>query len=273
MSNPTLKRGSQHRVDIERVQLALNDLGFNVDLDGHFGPGLEKALCELQEAEGLTPDGVVGDKTWEILADKSPHACPIELDTSGLGGFRGDLHWLHQWEGHAGKPYWPKGKSGVTLDPGLDLGHADPMLVEKVCGPVLSEAGMTALRSVLGKKGEDAQKVLDETPDLASIRILRTTAARLLPQVAQPYWSQLCKSFEALASPSTPASVQTAMLSLGYNRGTANRDLEALKEPIGRGDWQTVADLIGNMQQDHKLEGIRKRRRAEGDLIRAALAS
>lgn len=27
----------------------------------------------------------------------------------GLPGFRGDLSWLHDREGHVGRPYWPEG--------------------------------------------------------------------------------------------------------------------------------------------------------------------
>jgi GH24 family phage-related lysozyme (muramidase) len=63
-------------------------------------------------------------------------------------------------------------------------------------------------------------------------------------------------------------SVQTALLSIGYNRGTGNKDLEVLKQPIQDKDWAEVSNLIGTMQQDHSLEGIRKRRRMEANLIK-----
>lgn len=273
MKNPILKRGSRCYGDVERLQLALIDCGYAVDLDAQFGPGVEKAVCALQESEGLPADGVVDGPTWDVLATKSPHACPLELDTTGLHNFRGNLHWLHQWEGHAGRPYWPGGVSGVTLDPGLDLGHADPELVERVCGTSLDADAMACLHKVLGLKGDAAREALDAEPALGNIRILRNTAARFLPIVAKPYWDHLCRRFDALASPSVPASVQTALLSLGYNRGPGNRGLEPLAEPLSRGDWLGVADVIGAMQQDHQLEGIRRRRQAEAALIRDAVVS
>lgn len=35
--------------------------------DGIFGPLTEEAVKELQKAKGLTPDGVVGARTWAAL--------------------------------------------------------------------------------------------------------------------------------------------------------------------------------------------------------------
>ena len=61
------------------------------------------------------------------------------------------------------------------------------------------------------------------------------------------------------------------MLSISYNRGAGNRALGVVGEPIENKDWAKVADTIASMQQDHKLEGIRKRRRMEGELIRTEL--
>ena len=70
-----------------------------------------------------------------------------------------------------------------------------------------------------------------------------------------------------LNNPETPGSVQIALLSLAFNRGYNNAGLEVLKSPIKQGDWLQCASLISGMQQDHQLEGIRKRRQREGRLI------
>ena len=59
------------------------------------------------------------------------------------------------------------------------------------------------------------------------------------------------------------------LLSLAYNRGAQNQALDLLEDPLATGNWTTVADIIGGMQQDHSLAGIRLRRRLEAALIRS----
>jgi hypothetical protein len=90
-----------------------------------------------------------------------------------LQSFHGDIAWVHAREGYAGKAYWPAGQSGVTLDPGIDLGYAAVALVEQLYAPVLSAEQWTAVQSVYGLKGEAAQAVLAVNAALRSIRISR----------------------------------------------------------------------------------------------------
>ena len=92
------------------------------------------------------------------------------------------------------------------------------------------------------------------------------------PYVIEPYWVAISRRFPILQEADTPGSVQTALLSLAYNRGSRNRGLAPLEEPLKNKEWGHVADLIGGMQQDHRLEGIRKRRRMEADLIRKEIS-
>jgi GH24 family phage-related lysozyme (muramidase) len=66
---------------------------------------------------------------------------------------------------------------------------------------------------------------------------------------------------------SCPGAVHTALLSLAFNRGPNNNALECLHAPLAQQDWQACATEIGNMQQDHALAGIRKRRKMEAELI------
>jgi GH24 family phage-related lysozyme (muramidase) len=138
--------------------------------------------------------------------------------------------------------------------------------------PRLSPEHDAAVRDVLGKKGAEAKAALETTPDLLGLRVSRLEAAEIFPYVARPYWQALLKRFPNLGDPETPAEVHTAMLSLAYNRGAGNKGLEPLRGLIAAGDWKSTGDLIASMQQDHELEGIRKRRRAEGALILSSLA-
>jgi murein L,D-transpeptidase YcbB/YkuD len=58
------------RVNIqpEDLQKALKGAGvYNGKIDGKIGSGTKAAIIEFQKSNGLTPDGVVGRKTWDLL--------------------------------------------------------------------------------------------------------------------------------------------------------------------------------------------------------------
>lgn len=281
MSNKVLKlkdgfsgTSPELRGDVKRLQLALKKAGHSVDADGLFGKGTQDAVKAFQRDHGLSADGIVGANTWAALPSvegmKEPEAA--HADSSLLTGFRGDLSWVHAREGHAGKTYWPGGASGVTLDPGVDLGHAKASLIEEAYKALLTPEQSAAVKKVLGIKGDAAKAALGADPVLQSIRISRSQADTIFQFAAQPYWNAIVRRFPSLTESDTLPSVQTVMLSLAYNRGARNRGLEELKQPIAAKNWSKVAELIGSMQQDHKLAGIRKRRRMEADLIRQELA-
>lgn len=176
--------------------------------------------------------------------------------------FRGDLAWVHAREGHNGRPYWPKGASGITIDPGIDLGQADPDLIREVLTGRLPEEQIARLLAVRKFRGDAAARKAREMRD---ITISRELAAELMPLVAAPYWIAILARFPGLAVAPPPA--HTAMLSLAYNRGPNNKHLAPLASPIANGDWRLVGAIIKAMQQEHPLKGIRERRVLEGNLI------
>ncbi len=55
--------------DVKALQKRLLDLGYDVvgTADGTFGPKTDKGVREFQSDEGLTVDGIVGQKTWKAL--------------------------------------------------------------------------------------------------------------------------------------------------------------------------------------------------------------
>ncbi|MEP7062532.1 MAG: peptidoglycan-binding domain-containing protein [Betaproteobacteria bacterium] len=56
---------------VSKAQSALNDKGFNVAVDGKFGPNTEDAVRSFQDKNGLTATGTLDDATLAALGVKS----------------------------------------------------------------------------------------------------------------------------------------------------------------------------------------------------------
>lgn len=61
-----LVRGDEGE-DVRIVQLALFKRGYEIEVDGRFGYGTEAAVRKFQRANGLQPDGRVGQSTLDRL--------------------------------------------------------------------------------------------------------------------------------------------------------------------------------------------------------------
>lgn len=188
-----------------------------------------------------------------------------------LQGFRGNVAWVHAQEDFKGAKscYWPGGSSGVTLRPGVDLGHANLGLVRDNYQERLTPVQWEAVVGAVGVRGSEARDLLANDPRLRSIRISYEDGTALFPIVAIPYWKGVLRVFPSILRDLVPSSVHTVFLSLAFNRGYANKELRELSAPLEVGDWRRLASIIGNMQQDHKIETIRKRRKQEALLILA----
>jgi len=258
---------------VKNVQLGLIQAGHPMTADGKFGPGTASAVKAFQRNHGVAETAMVGRSTWSALADDLEAATGpgVARVARILDGFKGELDWVHEKEGHRGKPYWPGGESGVTLDPGVDLGHASPGLIEQLYASIVDSSRMEALRGVFGIQGENARAALNASPVIQGIRISPDQALEVMPHAAKIYWDRIRRRFDSLVHEDTPPSVQTVLLSLAYNRGAGNAALDVLGQPLETKQWSDVARAIGAMQQDHDLEGIRTRRQQEGLLVEAEL--
>ena len=63
---PTLRSGSQSNF-VYLLQYMLTQNGYNISVDGSFGPNTLNAVTAFQTANGLTADGIVGANTWRTL--------------------------------------------------------------------------------------------------------------------------------------------------------------------------------------------------------------
>lgn len=60
----TIKKGTSRKGATILLQELLRKAGYNVAVDGDFGPGTDKAVRDFQKKNGLEADGVVGPKSW-----------------------------------------------------------------------------------------------------------------------------------------------------------------------------------------------------------------
>ncbi len=60
-----------YRPDVELVQRSLNDWGYNLAPDGHYGPQTRSAVSDFQRSYGLQVDGWVGEETWNAAVNRS----------------------------------------------------------------------------------------------------------------------------------------------------------------------------------------------------------
>lgn len=80
----TLRKGIRSEA-VRALQEMLNRLGYNAGTaDGIYGANTEAAVKRFQQAEGLTPDGIAGERTQMILAARSatPSVSPVEAPQS-----------------------------------------------------------------------------------------------------------------------------------------------------------------------------------------------
>lgn len=74
------KRGSTGK-EVEKIQKKLKKLGYYLGvIDGIFGGGTESAVKRFQRDNGLKVDGIVGEKTWNVLFKKKIPKPKIEKE-------------------------------------------------------------------------------------------------------------------------------------------------------------------------------------------------
>ena len=79
---PTLRRGKRGP-DVDTLQAALKDNGFDIKQDGIFGPQTQQAVRGFQEKMDIRVDGVVGPETYGKLGIK---ADAVPAPTPGAAG-------------------------------------------------------------------------------------------------------------------------------------------------------------------------------------------
>lgn len=186
-------------------------------------------------------------------------------------GFRGDFGFLARFEGHVRSVRFFG--MGVHIAPATDLALAKPDVIRSRYAFILTPDELEAVLGVVGLRGDEAEKALENSPALQRIHLEEFDVARLVPEVAQPFWESLVKSQPILKDVATHAGVQTAVLSLAFNMGP-RRALNAVEAPLSERNWLGVADAIEAVATERthvQFPGLAKRRREEAGLIRSAM--
>ena len=87
-----LKRNSDEP-DVLILQKLLCKWGFTVELSGFFNQKTEEAVCLFQRSQNLSPDGIVGNQTWNRLNDDGAlELKAYKLSDSDFINAAGQLH-------------------------------------------------------------------------------------------------------------------------------------------------------------------------------------
>ena len=80
----TLRRGSKGE-EVRKLQTGLNRLGYDLVVDGDFGPKTVAAVRKFQREQGLSIDAIVGKNTWSALNREVLKPAEEELAGEGFG--------------------------------------------------------------------------------------------------------------------------------------------------------------------------------------------
>lgn len=80
-----LQRGDKSE-EVNGLQQALRDAGYDIVVDGIFGPGTERAVRDFQKRQGLVVDGRVGEKTLSLIADNALPGLLTQADIEWAAG-------------------------------------------------------------------------------------------------------------------------------------------------------------------------------------------
>lgn len=198
-------------------------------------------------------------------------------------------------EGLAGRPYWPGGASGVTLDIGYDLGyHLAPQIIAD-WKPYFTPPQLDKLVACAGVRGEAASQQA-QLLKLQGLWVKPEWARAVFEKSSMPLYQHLTeRSFPGVVA--LPWQVQWALFSLVYNRGglpvssviqpdgsSTDQDRYQMERYIRNAVMEShvphIADGLEAMALDGKdtlwpgpkapNPGLRGRRKREAALVRRA---
>lgn len=234
-ASPVLKAGDTGEA-VKQAQALLNRNGAILEVDGHFGPGTEKAVRELQKDAKIVEDGIVSATVWERLRalEEPSKDIPTKAVTCLC---RFEVGSREQYDAKSA-PVQPSLTSGVTIGIGYDIGQQKSL--DAGWAQFLTDAQMTALRGCVGLIGDKAEAALKALPPMeipwrAAWNVFIT---RTLPD----FIGRTRRAFPGMEK--LPALCQGVLVSLVYNRGASMED--SLEHPGNRQEMRDIKQAIAD---------------------------
>ena len=166
---------------------------------------------------------------------------------------------------------WPKGKSGITMGIGADLGYMTHNEFEKYFSRYFTKEQNKRIKEVIGLKGGLAKLVL---PKVKDIQLSWENASEAFVEWTLPkFWNMtmnLWPEFDKLHE-----KAQVALVSIVFNRGASTRgpsrvEMLNIKPLVLKKDYKGIAKEIRKMKrlwENKGLDGLLKRREEEAKMI------
>ena len=236
--------------------------------------GLSAQILVLIFLLGVCRLSFPGEKCWLAKGPLFPAGSKEEVMTKAAA-------FLIKAEAVPAHPYWPKGKSGVTLGVGWDAGYHSEAELRETWAPLGAET-ISQLANATGKRGREAQTLI---PALRSIEIPRSLSIRIFTDsLKDHYYPFVVHVFPGLER--LPADIQVVFISVVFNRGAGmgsdpdwgiatqvdqRWEIRRMREDVKRADVFAIYAHLGTMKRlwqgaDHR--GLLIRRRDEQALIR-----
>lgn len=241
---------------------------------------LAQRLRRIQQALGVTADGLLGPETLSALEAKLDITVParaysLEVSRESLCLLvEFEVTSKSTYEQRYRRPIWPGEASGVTIGIGYDLGMTPKAQVQKDWQGWIADVDLKRLLTAQGIKGQPAKQL---TRSLSDVQIPFQVAETVFYQSTLPYFASLTRTTYPGVH-KLPADAQGMLLSLIYNRGgslsgSRRSEMAAIKPLVtaGNGSLNAIADEFQKMARLWPdSPGLQARRRREANAIRKA---
>ncbi|WP_332877121.1 hypothetical protein [Massilia sp. S19_KUP03_FR1] len=175
-------------------------------------------------------------------------------------------------------PIWPRGRSGITIGIGYDVGYVTQAVLARDWSKVLTQADLNALNQACGVTGASASALVQP---LAHIDIPYSDAFKVFTDVSVVSYTGLTTRSLANTEALHPDSLG-ALVSLVYNRGASfqregerYREMRAIRAAMQAQDFAAIPAQIRSMKRiwagEPDSAGLVKRRELEARLFERGL--
>ena len=243
-------------------------------------PQLAQRLRRIQQALGVTADGLLGPQTLSALEMRLGIMLPVrayslEVSKRSLSVLvEFEVSSKATYEQKYRRPIWPGESSGVTIGIGYDLGMTSKSQIRRDWEGWIADVDLQRLLTTQGIKGASA-KLLARS--LSDVQIPYVVAETVFYQSTLPHFARLTRTTYPGVQ-KLPPDAQGMLLSLVYNRGTSlsgpRRTEMAAIRPLVPGGVDNLGAIADEFQKMTRLwaatSGLQARRRKEAALLRAA---